>query len=107
MASTKKADSSVVKYTRAGAGLRRSLPGLGAVVGLFPRTTEALGKFALKSLEYRVKPSAAGDGVDTVVAFRARATPLVPPKAPYAATLLTKSVSVEPADGSGRVARAL
>ena len=124
-ASTKKADSSVVKYTRAGAvprrrdRLRRSLPGPGAVVGLFPRTTEALGKFALKSLEYRVKPSAAGDGVDTVVAFRARATPLLPPpairvehalaapKAPYAATLLTKSVSVEPADGTGRVARAL
>ena len=126
-ASTKneRAPSSVVKYTRAGAvprrrdRLRRSLPGPGAVVGLFPRTTEALGKFALKSLEYRVKPSAAGDGVDTVVAFRARATPLLPPpairvehalaapKAPYAATLLTKSVSVEPADGSGRVARAL
>ena len=50
-------------------------------MGLFPRTTEALGKFALKSLEYRVKPSAAGDGVDTVVAFRARATPLLPPPA--------------------------
>ena len=115
--------SSVVKYSRESVlprrrdRLRSRLPGPGAVVGLFPRTTEALGKFALKSLEFRVKPSAAGDAVDTVMAFRARATPLLPPpairvehalaapKAPYAATLLTKSVVVEPAGASGRLAR--